>query len=192
MVYYELSLIDRFEEDTVLWTMQQDFSDELMLGLLVAGFALINEYEILHDDFGHYNFVVADEEDRYVIEVPSDIHLLDELDTVPTLEVTGLPTKGNLRVWTWAGKEENVLENTEVGEEEYTEYELWTKIELLTAVFPIFLQGFISMCTAFAVDFRDYLQDLPTDHDDVKYDIPAYHLREYFGTIKPDAEYEDE
>lgn len=134
--------------------------------------------------------MVVDEEDRYVIERPSDISLLDELQTVPTDEINGLPDKANIQVWIWTEKIEEAFEDVE--QEEYIEQELWTNVELPAVVFPVFLQGFISMCTAFMVDFRDYFYSLPTDHDGVEYDIPMYHLKQYFANIPPGTEYEDE
>lgn len=56
-----------------------------------------------------------------------------------------------------------------------------------------FLQGFILMCNAFRVDFRDYILELPIDPNGIKYDIPTYKLKEYLEepTMRIIRQYEE-
>lgn len=63
--------------------------------------------------------------------------------------------------------------NTEEDDESY-----WNFIQ--TNNMPEFMQGFITMCNAFQVDFRNYILSPPFDSNDIEYDLVGYHVAEYF------------
>lgn len=185
--WHRIALIDRTEDDRVLWSLTENFTEETMLGMVVAGHILLNEYRVIHDELRRYAFIVSSHElgDRFIID-PIDFPILNDFEIKATDDAYGSPRERYMRLWVWYTRES---EYDVYGEGETEEQDYWLEVDLLSiTLMELFLQGFISMCNAFQVDFRDYILGLPIDSNDEKYDLPSYRLREYFTEVKVDEE----
>lgn len=54
-----------------------------------------------------------------------------------------------------------------------------------------FMQGFISMCNAFKVDFRHYILGPPFDRDGLEYNVVGYDIEPYFPSNYEEGEGEE-
>lgn len=166
MALCELSL--RSYEDEVLWTMSfplirnpdDAHNDPLVLGLLYAGLLLIHEAGIMME----YYFEISVEGQEN--EMVNGFRLFNDYETPLTARTHDLPRPGRMFLWIW------FLTNP-AGE-------YWKGFDPLENEMPRFLQGFISMCNAFKIDFRRFILRPPTDSNGTQYDLPAYRLKEYF------------
>lgn len=179
-----LSLLDVNEE--ILWTLEGSFSEETMMGFLLAGLVLIEEERKTVNEQGETRgfienaFVITKQrtEEEILIEEPNDFEPLNKFRFVinPKHIYIGDLDAGMIRLLVLAG--------SHVGRK------IYRKVDLVNI--DLFLQGFITMCNAFQVDFRDYILHFPIDSDGTEYDLPEYHLREYFDEKNRDDFIEDE
>lgn len=159
------------DDNVTLWTIYGPFSDTLMAGLLLACHSVLNHYAYTSENYGDYSILATDHEadQQYVVtsldEV--DFNLCNIVAEASEVQTHQLPVPGSLGIWIWlrmSGLKRN---------------DQWVLVQ--SSAMQEFLQGFISICRAFGVDFRHYLSCLPMDMNRVQYDIPAYRLREYFS-----------
>lgn len=172
-----LSLVDRLNNNNILWMMTVPDDYNLITGLVVAGLVLLQEYARNHAVRNRYALAVAiDDPEAIIIDDYDDFFLTSDLIVVRMKKEQDVqdypaPEVDNMRVWVWSAPND------------------WIPVDTLHM--DLFLQGFITMCSAFQVDFRDYLLGPPVDSNGTQYDIPTYRLREYFSEERPDIEYEE-
>lgn len=179
-----LSLLDVNEE--VLWTLEGSFSEETMMGFLLSGLALIEEERKTINEQGETRgfienaFVITKQKtgEEILIEEENDFEPLDKFGFVidPKHIYLGDLDAGMIRLFVWV--------SSPAGRKFYR------KVDLVNM--NLFLQGFITMCNAFQVDFRDYILHFPIDSDGTEYDLPEYHLREYFEEKNRHKDRQDE
>jgi hypothetical protein len=168
--------------------MYGPFESDVVAGLISAGYMLIREYAQdnnidLRKDL--YEFALnhrANEGGYYTIENIQDLDVKRYKYNIPVMveDTDKLPEKGKMGIWIYDHEGNN-------------ESDYWEFIEVDNM--RNFMQGFISMCIAFQVDFREYVLNLPIDSNGVRYDIPSYGLREYIEEeqlLEEDEEYSDD
>lgn len=177
MVWTSLALFDEKRSinnkhpDQFYWRMEGEFTDSLMMGLLVAGTLFLrDEYErdfvfILSDDEKQFSTSIRDLEDLDEINLnPIDQEYISEedlQDIYPTTKPYGI----------WVDRYGNI------GRYDFITF---TRADE-------FMQGFISMCIAFQVDFRNYILGPPFDENGIEYNVVGYYIPPYF-----EGQYEEE
>jgi len=166
---------------SIIWTINGALTSECVSGLVVAGEMLLNvlndevysfqatnntAVELFNRSYPEDNFVSKD--NIYGIGIPSDM-ITDDLYKV-------FPPAGMMGVIVYQYEDENGVEYWDL-----------IKVKHLDQ----FMQGFISMCNAFEVDFKEYLAESPFDSNGTIYDLLDYNLDEYFVN-EEEAYYNDE
>lgn len=145
------------------WKMKGPFNPDVMAGMIIAGHMLLS---VLNTN--QYSFAVTNQDVDDILEVNSietigpnyvlQIAILEE-------NTYHMPGAGMYGIWVF---------NSE--DDEGNLY--WDLVEVQNM--DEFMQGFITMCNAFKVDFREYILSLPFDSDGIEYDLPEYDLETYF------------
>lgn len=167
--------------DKIYWIIRGPLRTALIAGLMTAAHMLISEYEEKLNEKEPYDFVVS--EDQF--NNPRTLYSLEDLGYKSNLPVgetdemkNELPDKGEMGIWIYSN----------YNDRDKKDYWKFVQVDNMS----LFMQGFISMCNAFQVDFRDYIWDLPIDSNGVQYDIPTYRIKEYLEEPKPDEEYKQD
>lgn len=161
-----LSLLDRSDGFRVLWNMKGEFEQEVMMGLVLACYILIMDYNNALEEPERLSIVVGSDEieDEFELDDISDFPSFADISILRRNVIVNIrPSDTNLLLWV-----------------DYLGYPDHDYVMVELKRMDLFLQGFISMCNAFRVDFRDYIFQPPIDTNGVSYDIPAYDIIEYF------------
>lgn len=162
----------------VYWTMYGPFETDVVAGLISAGNMLFDELYQNRNAKEPYEFSAQQhgtDTGQQIIQHIKDLGIYKYNSPVTVDNTDRLPEKGKMAIWI-----SNDYGNFDSGYDDWTDEQYWEFIEVDNM--RNFMQGFISMCIAFQVDFREYVLDLPIDSNGVRYDIPSYGLKEYLDT----------
>lgn len=172
-------------DDMIQWTIYGPLSGDLVAGLLVGVNILLDDLRANHEYGRHYN---------HTVQLIRDDNMSTEID----LTTLGMYEYALLEyIWD--------IEDQEDGPEETTYYRagyfIWRLKDfnfiydslLYTFRTPEFIQGFISMCNGFGVDFRQYVLGLPSKYERETDTITYYSIEGYdlpLLTLEQEEEYE--
>jgi len=158
------------KNNSVVWAMQGPFNSDVMAGLVAGGSMLLSEYYIFTKQEVRYVFG-GSHGDNNIIELNNvgDVgdHYIYYIDIYEKDTINILPAPGKIGVWLYD-------RDTDMGI-------TWNLIEVNHM--DEFMQGYITICSAFQVNFRDFMLRLPFDSNGVQYDIPEYNIKEYLERI---------
>jgi len=164
---YTLDFVDG-KTDTVIWSLR--ISDiELLAGMLAAGVGIMDD-------------VNSEGDGKYYVDSNVDVSSFRLINEVPEQDIAGSScTKMKCdTTGTKCGRFIKLLPK---------QYGIWMKsgirfrYNLFIFKKASFLQGIISMCNAFQVDFRNYIFGLPFDENGNQQAMSNYVLAQYLISI---------
>jgi len=142
-----------------IWTLDINFSRDVLAGMLAIGIQLVN-----HINETEQEDIVFGLNKGFEFKVVYTIKDFDEsyyAFTVEDIIEEYYPPEKSYGIW--------------IRNEDDREFDMYTFDNAQE-----FMQGFITMANNFGVDFIDYLASLPFDSNGIYYDLPDYHVKALF------------
>jgi len=187
---YDNTLWSRFsfnDRTTNIWTLNGNFSTDLVIGLTVAMNILLTQ---LHNYAYYIELTTADTNEVYLFSV-QDIFESEPIkdyikeifiaeDALEDGRYPKYPPPGKFYAVVYQHSEKMSYSDSDDDDEDddiddYMKYYMVVQVSNIAE----FMQGFISMCSAFTVPFDEYIQSLPYDSNGVEYNLPDYDLATY-------------